>query len=87
MYERCRREGLLTTDDWSRMEYSYYILRGNGLDEATVMRALARARRRFFLRPSYLARHLGELARIAVTDQRLVFELTWRMLFARSAER
>ncbi len=80
MYEKCKRDGMLTTDDWSRMEYSYYILRGNGLDEATVMRALNRARRRFFLRPSYLLRHLGELLRIAITDQRLVLELTWRML-------
>ncbi len=85
MYEKCRREGLLTTEDWTRMEYSYYILRGNGLDEDTVMRALNRARRRFFLRPSYLARHLGELLRIAITDQRLVFELGWRMLFGKGA--
>lgn len=84
MYEKCRRDGLLTTDDWTQMEYSYYILSGNGLDEKTVMQALNRARRRFFLRPSYLARHLGEILRIAVTDQRLVWELAWRMLFARS---
>jgi anaerobic magnesium-protoporphyrin IX monomethyl ester cyclase len=85
MYEKCRRDGLLTTDDWTRMEYSYYILRGGDLDEKTVMQALNRARRRFFLRPSYLARHLGEILRIAVTDQRLVFELGWRMLFGRAA--
>ncbi len=83
MYEKCRREGLLATEDWTRMEYSYYILRGNGLDETVVMRALNRARRRFFLRPSYLVRHLGEILRIAVTDQRLVLELGWRMLFGK----
>jgi len=83
MYEKCRRDGLLTTDDWTRMEYSYYILRGNGLDEDTVMRALNRARRRFFLRPSYLVRHLGEILRIVLTDQRLVSELAWRMLFGK----
>jgi len=86
MYEKCRRDGMLTTDDWTRMEYSYYILRGNGLDETTVMQALNRARRRFFLRPLYLARHLGEILRIAVTDQRLVFELAWRMLAGRTPE-
>ena len=86
MYEKCKREGLLATEDWTRMEYSYYVLRGNRLDEATVMQALNRARRRFFLRPSYLARHLGEILRIAVTDQRLVFELGWRMLFGKQAE-
>lgn len=86
MYEKCRRDGLLVTNDWTRMEYSYYILRGNGLDEETVMRALNRARRRFFLRPSYLARHLGEILRIVLTDQRLVFDLGWRMLFGKPAE-
>jgi len=86
MYEKCKRDGLLSTDDWTRMEYSYYILRGNGLDEETVMRTLNRARRRFFLRPSYLARHLGEILRIVLTDQRLVSELTWRMLFGKPPE-
>jgi radical SAM superfamily enzyme YgiQ (UPF0313 family) len=85
MYEKARREGLLTTDDWSRMEYAYYILKGNGLDEATVMRAINRARRRFFLRPGYLRRHLGEILRIVLTDQALVFELGWRMLFGKRA--
>ena len=84
LHEKCRRDGLLTTDDWSRMEYSYYVLRGNGLDERTVMHALNQARRRFFLRPSYLARHLGEILRIAITDQRLVWELAWRMLFGKA---
>ena len=38
MYEKCRRDGLLTTDDWSKLEYSYYVLRGNGLDEHTSWR-------------------------------------------------
>ncbi len=85
MYEKSKREGLLASEDWTRLEYSYYILRGNGLDEAAVMQALNRARRRFFLRPSYLARHLGDILRIAVTDQRLVFELGWRMLFGKQA--
>ncbi len=30
MYEKCKRDGLLVSDDWSKMEYSYYLLRGNG---------------------------------------------------------
>ena len=36
LYEKCVRDGLLPAgadDDWSKMEYSYYLLRGNGLDE------------------------------------------------------
>ncbi|MGE5360020.1 MAG: B12-binding domain-containing radical SAM protein [Bacteroidales bacterium] len=83
MYEKSKRDGMLTSDDWTRMEYSYYILRGDGLDEETVMRAINRARRRFFLRPRYLARHFGEILRILVTDQRLVFELAWKMVFGK----
>ncbi len=49
------------------MEYSYYLLRGNGLDEAAVMGAINRAKRRFYLRPGYLVRHAGDIARLAVT--------------------
>ena len=41
--------------DWSKMEYPYYLLRGNGLDERVVMDAINRAKRRFFLRPGYMA--------------------------------
>ena len=47
LYEKARREGLLADEDWSRMEYSYYMLRGNGLDERVVMGAINRAKRRF----------------------------------------
>ena len=46
---------LLASDDWTRMEYSYYVLKGNGLDEPTVMRAINTAKRRFYLRPAYLS--------------------------------
>ena len=53
LYEKCVREGLLKPEDadWTKMEYSYYLLRGNGLDERVVMDAINRAKRRFFLRP------------------------------------
>ena len=44
------------------MEYSYYLLRGNGLDERVVMDAINRAKRRFFLRPAYVLRHAGDVA-------------------------
>ena len=35
LYDKCVREGWLTPEDadWTKMEYSYYLLRGNGLDE------------------------------------------------------
>ena len=68
---RALRQGrprrLLVEEDWSRMEYSYYLLRGNGLDEHVVMDAINRAKRRFFMRPAYLARRLGDVMKLAVT--------------------
>jgi radical SAM superfamily enzyme YgiQ (UPF0313 family) len=77
LYAKCEREGLLgpETDDWSKMEYSYYLLRGNGLDESVVMQAINRAKRRFFIRPGYVARHLGDVARLALTKQELVWQV------------
>jgi radical SAM superfamily enzyme YgiQ (UPF0313 family) len=84
LYEKCVREALLPEaagSDWSKMEYSYYLLRGNGLDERIVMGAINRAKRRFFLRPGYMARHVGDVARIAVTKQSIVWQVLTRTLF------
>jgi radical SAM superfamily enzyme YgiQ (UPF0313 family) len=78
LFEKCEREGLLpagAADDWARLEYSYYVLRGNGLDERVVMAAIARAKRRFFLRPRYLLRHSGDVAKLATTK----WHLAWRV--------
>jgi radical SAM superfamily enzyme YgiQ (UPF0313 family) len=80
LYAKAKREGLLASEDWSRMEYSYYLLRGNGLDEPTVMEAINRARRRFFLRPGYLVRHTGDVARLAVSKWRVVWRVATRVL-------
>jgi radical SAM superfamily enzyme YgiQ (UPF0313 family) len=84
LYEKCVRESLLpaeASDDWSKMEYSYYMLRGNGLNERIVMNAINRAKRRFFLRPGYIARHAGDVARIAATKQSIVWQVLGRTLF------
>jgi radical SAM superfamily enzyme YgiQ (UPF0313 family) len=84
LYAKCVRDALLpdeARDDWSKMEYSYYLLRGNGLDERLVMAAINRAKRRFFLRPGYMARHVGDVARIAVTKQGIVWQVLSRTLF------
>jgi radical SAM superfamily enzyme YgiQ (UPF0313 family) len=83
LYEKCVREGWLRPEDadWTRMEYSYYLLRGNGLDERVVMDAINRAKRRFFLRPSYIMRHIGDVARLAVTKQSIVWQVASRTLF------
>src|SRR5262249_41936525 len=84
LYAKAVRDGLLPADagqDWSRMEYSYYLLRGNGLDERSVMDAINRAKRRFFLRPAYLARHAGDVARLALTKQQILWQVATRTMF------
>jgi anaerobic magnesium-protoporphyrin IX monomethyl ester cyclase len=83
LHERCLRDGLLgpAADDWAKMEYSYYVLRGNGLDEQIVMDAINRAKRRFFLRPGYVMRHAGDVARLALTKQAIVWQVLSRTLF------
>ena len=82
LYEKAKRDGLLASEDWSRMEYSYYLLRGNGLDEEVVMKAINRAKRRFFLRPRYIARHAGDIARLVTTKWRVVGDIVPRLFFS-----
>ena len=83
LYDKCVREGWLKPEDadWTKMEYSYYLLRGNGLDDRIVTDAINRAKRRFFLRPSYMARHLGDVARLFLTKQDIVWQVMSRTLF------
>ena len=81
LYEKSVKEGLLVREDWSRMEYSYYLLAGNGLDEQVVMQAINRAKRRFFLRPRYIARHIGDVARLLTTKPHVVTDVMSRFLF------
>jgi radical SAM superfamily enzyme YgiQ (UPF0313 family) len=83
LHDKCVRDRLLgpNGDDWSKMEYSYYLLQGNGLDEKVVMDAINRAKRRFFLRPAYLARHAGDIARLVLTKQSIVWQVLVRTLF------
>ncbi len=63
--------------DWSRLEYSHYTMHCGELDERSVQDAIGRARRRFYLRPRYLARHAWDLARVAFTKP----AITVRVLF------
>jgi anaerobic magnesium-protoporphyrin IX monomethyl ester cyclase len=81
LYEKSRQQGILKHDDWTRMEYSYYVLEGNGLDEPTVMRAINQAKRRFFIRPRYVMRHLRDVARLAMSKPSIVTHLLSRILF------
>jgi radical SAM superfamily enzyme YgiQ (UPF0313 family) len=83
LYDKCVREGLLPADgntDWSKLEYSYYVLSGNGLDARVVMNAIARAKRRFYLRPGYVTRHAGDLAKLAATKWHVAWHVGSRML-------
>jgi radical SAM superfamily enzyme YgiQ (UPF0313 family) len=88
LFDKSVRDGLLRPEDadWSRMEYSYYLLRGNGLDEKVVMEAINRARRRFFLRPAYIRRHVGDIAKLALTKQAIVWKVLSRTLFGARVE-
>jgi hypothetical protein len=81
LYAKAKRDGLLTSEDWTRMEYSYYLLSGNGLDEKIVMDAINRAKRRFYLRPGYLARHSGDVARLAFSKWGVASQIASRIIF------
>jgi radical SAM superfamily enzyme YgiQ (UPF0313 family) len=84
LHAKALREGLLSSEhaaDWPRMEYSYYLLEGNGLDATTVMGAINRARRRFYLRPGYLFRHARDLSRLATSKWSLTWHVASRVLF------
>jgi len=81
LYAKAKRDGLLASEDWSRMEYSYYLLKGNGLDEGIVMGAINRAKRRFYLRPGYLARHAGDVMKLAFTKWDVAWNVATRFLF------
>lgn len=87
LHDKVVREGLLPAradSDWARLEYSYYVLEGNGLNHRLVMSAINRAKRRFFLRPSYLARHAGDMTRLATTKWHVAWQMGSRMLLGTS---
>jgi radical SAM superfamily enzyme YgiQ (UPF0313 family) len=81
LFNKAVRDGLLVEEDWSRMEYSYYLLRGNGLDEEVVMAAINRAKRRFFMRPKYLARKFGDVVKLAATKPHIFGQIASRTIF------
>jgi len=60
-YRRCEREGYLFQNSWSKMEYSYYILRTKDLNEDIVMRAISNAYIRFYLRARFIFGHIRNI--------------------------
>ena len=81
LYNKVKRDGTLTEEDWARMEYSFYLLRGNGLDERVVMGAINRAKRRFFMRPRYLASRIGDMVKLATTKPSIFGQIATRTIF------
>jgi radical SAM superfamily enzyme YgiQ (UPF0313 family) len=81
LYAKAVQEGWLVEEDWSRMEYSFYLMAGNGLDERIVFDAINRAKRRFFLRPSYLARRMGDVVKLLMTKPAIVRQVLSRAIF------
>jgi len=63
------------------MEYSFYLMAGNGLDERIVFDAINRAKRRFFLRPSYVARRMGDVVKLMMTKPAIVRQVLSRAIF------
>jgi radical SAM superfamily enzyme YgiQ (UPF0313 family) len=81
LYNKVVKDGLLVEEDWARMEYSYYLLKGNGLDEQVVMDAINRAKRRFFMRPKYIARKFGDVLKLAATKPHIFGQIASRTIF------
>ena len=54
---------------------------GNGLNADVVMNTINRARRRFFLRPTYVRRHFGDLVRLTFTKSSVAWQILSRAVF------
>ena len=53
----------------------------DGASRQIVMQAINRAKRKFFLRPGYMVRHVGDVARLAMTKQAIVWQVLSRTVF------
>jgi hypothetical protein len=51
------------------------------LNEDVVMSAINRAKRRFFLRPKYIVRHMGDVTRLVTTKPHVVSDVLTKFLF------
>ena len=63
-YNKCIREGYLYQNLWNKMEYSYYILKTNDLNEGIVKKAISNAYLSFYLRLQFIFRHLRNVGLI-----------------------
>ena len=61
LYEKCLADRELTSKDWSRFEYSNYVIQTAHLNASNVMKARSEAYIRFYLRPKFIFRQLKEI--------------------------
>jgi radical SAM superfamily enzyme YgiQ (UPF0313 family) len=60
-YRECEKRGWIGTKDWSRYDYSQYIIENHVLRPEIVLPLKARAYRKFYLRPKVMLRNLKRL--------------------------
>ena len=53
-YEKCKKRNILKEDNWTKMEYSWYILDDGVLNQDNVMKERAKAYFHFYLRPKII---------------------------------
>lgn len=83
LYEECLANDMLTSNEWSKYEYSHYVIKTDHLNEYKVMKARSKAYRRFYLRPRFLFRQLKEIKSLrafADTIKRSIRFIEWTML-------
>jgi radical SAM superfamily enzyme YgiQ (UPF0313 family) len=61
MYRWAEEQGCLTTKDWQQYDFSRPILDLPTVSQAVLSEFYKTAYRRFYLRPSYIARRLGKI--------------------------
>lgn len=61
-YEKCVKNSYVANSvAWEKMDYSHYALTTNEFNEAVVMREIARARRKFYLRIPFIVKHMKRI--------------------------
>lgn len=68
-YRECEKRGWIGTKDWSKYDYSHYIIENHVLRPEIVLPVKAYAYRRFYLRPKVIFRNLKMLRSIDAVNQ------------------
>jgi hypothetical protein len=68
-YRECVRRGWVSTRDWSKYDYSHYIIENHVLRPEIVLPMKTKAYRQFYLRPKVIARDLRMLRSVDAVRQ------------------